>query len=134
MTLPYVYMTLQDDYMTLQDVKMTLQSQFFEGSQDTWMHGFLHVCKDLPAFVPEDMEDLVKHADSVISFRSGPAHLPRGAGEEDQPQPRGAEGGPPPCLNACSPQSRSPLPSSPSPAGANIFGAEPPSPGGAPPH
>jgi hypothetical protein len=51
--------------------------------------------KDLLAFVPEDMEDLVKHADSIISFRSGPAHLPRGAGEEDQAQPRGAEGGPP---------------------------------------
>jgi len=43
MTLPYVYMTLQDDCMTLQDVKMTLQSHIFEGSQDTWMHGFLHV-------------------------------------------------------------------------------------------
>jgi hypothetical protein len=37
-------MTLQDVKMTLQDVKMTLQSHIVEGSQDTWMHGFLHVC------------------------------------------------------------------------------------------
>ena len=43
MTLPYVYMTLPYVYMTLQDVKMTLQSHIFEGSQDTWMHGFLQV-------------------------------------------------------------------------------------------
>ena len=52
MTLPYVYMTLQDDYMTLQDVKMTLQSHIFEGSQDTWMHGFLHVWSGLPPTTP----------------------------------------------------------------------------------
>ena len=51
--------------------------------------------KDLPAFVPEDMEDLVKHIDSLISFRSGPAHLPKGAGEEVQAQTRGAEEGHP---------------------------------------
>ena len=62
--------------------------------------------KDLPAFVPEDMEDLVKHADSIISFRSGPSHLPRGAGEEDQALPRGVEGGPP----------RAPMPAAPNPA------------------
>ena len=61
--------------------------------------------KDLPAFIPEDMVDLVKHADSLISFRSGPAHLPRGAGEELQAQPRGAEGGHP----------RAPMPATPNP-------------------